>query len=143
MTRLYLAGPMTGLPQFNFPAFHEAATALRAAGYDIVSPAETDPPEVQAAALASTTGTLDANGKVGGETWGQILARDVQMIADTLDGIVFLPNWHKSRGAKLEAFVALLSGKHQFGYYVEGAAADPVRWTSTDSVRQIIRECMP
>jgi hypothetical protein len=142
MTRYYIAGPMTGIPQFNFPLFHAAAAALRAAGHEIVSPAEQDSPAVQVAAMASTDGALDADGKVAGETWGDILAKDVKLVADGIDGIIFLPDWHLSRGARLEAFVALLSGKHQFGYYVSGCA-DPIRWTSTESVRQIIRECMP
>jgi len=114
---LYLAGPMSGIPQFNFPAFHEAAANLRSQGVDIVSPAEMDSPEVQAAAMASPDGRMDANDKIAGETWGDILARDVKLIADGVSGIVFLPNWTKSRGARLEAFVAILTGKKNFYAY--------------------------
>ena len=37
MTRIYIAGPMTGYPELNFPAFHAAANSLRAQGYDAVN----------------------------------------------------------------------------------------------------------
>jgi len=134
---------MTGLPQFNFPLFHAAAAALRSEGYDIVSPAEMDSPAVKAAAAKSTDGALDAQGKIAGETWGEILARDVRVIADNVDGIVFLPDWQKSRGARLEAFVALLSGKTVYGYYVEGAQGALIRWASPAYVRAIIARNMP
>lgn len=36
----FLSGPMTGLPEFNKPAFHAAAAALRARGCRVVNPAE-------------------------------------------------------------------------------------------------------
>ena len=39
---VYLSGPMTGLPDFNRPAFHAAAAALRAQGYVVINPAEVD-----------------------------------------------------------------------------------------------------
>jgi hypothetical protein len=38
--RVYIAGPMTGLPEWNFPAFHKAAARWREAGWDVVNPAE-------------------------------------------------------------------------------------------------------
>lgn len=38
--KAYIAGPMTGKPNWNFQAFHEAARVLRAEGYDVNNPAE-------------------------------------------------------------------------------------------------------
>jgi hypothetical protein len=130
---------MTGLPQFNFPAFIAATGELRARGYDIVSPAELDSCAVRRAALNSTDGALDANGKVAGETWGEILSRDVRVVADDVDGVVFLPDWIKSRGAKLEAFVDLLSHKKYFGNYVAGE----IQWIEPIAVRNLLQDHMP
>lgn len=113
--KYYLAGPMTGIPQFNFPAFAAAANRLRQLGYDIVSPAELDDEKTKAAALASNDGA-PGSGSTNGETWGDFLARDVKLIADNVSGVVFLPGWEKSRGARLEAFVGLLCG-HHFAIY--------------------------
>lgn len=127
--RYYIAGPMTGYPQFNFPAFHTAAARLRALGFDVISPAEEDAPEVQAEAVASTDGKLDAQGKIAGHTWGDILSKDVKIVSDLVKGIIFLPGWEKSRGARLEAFVALLC-KHEFAEYcpLVGISQRPVEW---------------
>lgn len=38
--RVYVAGPMTGLKDFNYPAFNAAADALRALGYQVENPAD-------------------------------------------------------------------------------------------------------
>jgi hypothetical protein len=107
----YLAGPMTGIPQFNFPAFDDNAARLRSLGWYILSPHEQDSPAVQKAARESTDGQLDENGKIAGETWGDILARDVKLVADSVCGVLVMPGWEKSRGARLETFVAHLTGK--------------------------------
>jgi len=111
--RLYLAGPMSGYAQFNFPAFYAATDDLRARGWDIVSPAELDDEQTKADAMASANG----NPQDTKRTWGYFLARDVNIVSDQVDGIVFLPDWVRSRGAKLEAFVALLCKGHQFFQY--------------------------
>ena len=102
--RLYVAGPMTGIPQFNIPAFNAAAVALRDAGFEVISPAELDDPETYKAALASPDGAAHDVVKHG--TWGDFLARDVKLLVDDgIEAIVVLPGWQKSRGARLETFV--------------------------------------
>ena len=110
----YLAGPMRGLPQCNFPRFIEAARVLREWGYTIKSPAEMDSPATRADAMSCVAGEDRAT--YGGETPGQILSRDVLEVADHVGGIIFLPGWWLSRGAKLEAHVALDTGK-KFGFF--------------------------
>ena len=85
MKRVYIAGPMTGLPELNFPAFHAAAAALRAAGFDAVNPAE-----------------------INGDTtmpWVECMRRDIQQLV-TCDGIAMLPGWENSKGARLENHIA-------------------------------------
>lgn len=102
--KIYIAGPMTWHPQFNYPAFIEAASVLRERGYDVVSPAELDNPEDRAAALASVDGNPATY--AGSSTWGDFLSRDVKLIADGgIEGIAVLPGWQNSSGARLETFV--------------------------------------
>ena len=105
--KVYIAGPMTGIPQFNYPAFLEAADQLRAAGYEVVSPAELDDPEDRAAALGSPNGLMSEFNSASSQTWGDFLARDVKLLADDgVEAVVVLPGWERSRGARLETFVA-------------------------------------
>ncbi len=97
---------MTGIPQFNYPAFMAAAKIVRALGHEAINPAEVDDEETQAEAMASEDGML-VDGQTAGHTWGDLLARDVKLVADEVDGVVLLPGWENSRGARLEAFVAV------------------------------------
>ena len=84
-SRTYLAGPMSGLPDDNFPAFHAAAGALRAIGQVVENPAENPAP--------------------ADPTWENYLrAALTQMLR--CDSILLLPGWEESRGAKLEKYVA-------------------------------------
>ncbi len=115
MERHYLAGPMSGIPQFNFPAFKAAAEELRLTGIRVESPHELDDPATAAAAWASIDGS-PGSGAPAGQTWGDFLARDVKTVADKCDGLILLPGWSRSRGARLEAFVGVLTGKKFYTY---------------------------
>jgi hypothetical protein len=135
MTRVYLTGPMSNLPQFNFPAFDAAAAWLRREGFEVVSPTELDSAATRAACLASPDGKVIPNN----ETWADLLSRDVKIVADKVDGIVFLPHWVSSRGARLEAYVALLVGKKFFAFYM----GDKLIGVQPDFIRNELRSNMP
>ncbi len=116
----YLAGPMTGVPQDNFPLFAKATEELRANGCDIITPIELDGEAAVAAVLANPGLTFN---DAAGTTWGYVLGRDVEIIAEQCTGVVFLDGWENSRGARLEAFVAILCG-HEFGRYLAGGGIE-------------------
>ena len=117
--KYYLAGPMSWVPQFNIPLFDRASAELRANGFDVFSPAELDSDAVRAVALKSKDG--DPADVTSIETWGDMLARDVKLIADECDGgIIFLDGWEGSRGARLEAFVGVICGRSFWRYLGDG-----------------------
>lgn len=112
--KVYVAGPMTYIPQFNIPAFDQAAGDLRDRGHEVISPAELDDPWVRERELASPDGApqRDLFGP-----WGDFLARDVRQLAnDGIEAIYVLPGWEKSKGARLETFVGYLCGLSIISY---------------------------
>jgi len=117
--KYYLAGPMTGYPQFNIPLFDQVTAVLRGQGYTIVSPAERDTYETRLGALNSLTGSHDDLAIA--ETYGDMLSRDMKILADEVDGIILLPFWYNSNGARTEAYIGLMTGC-VFGYYNQGKA---------------------
>jgi hypothetical protein len=105
--KLYLAGPMTGYPLFNFPAFDEAARRGRELGFVIVSPAEID--RFIGFDEHCTIGHFEPRLADYFDTNLTIL-RDVGLIL-TCDGIALLPGWSRSKGATAEMCVARWAGK--------------------------------
>jgi hypothetical protein len=134
--RWYLAGPMSGFPQFNIPLFDLVSLHLRDQYWDVISPAELDDPEFREMCLASKTGTE----LIGDKTWGDLLARDVKIVADQVTGLILLPGWTRSRGARLETFVGLLCNKEFLWWDDTNGIARPM---SQDLVRLQLEENMP
>lgn len=129
--RIYIAGPMSGIPQLNFPAFDEAADTLRTHGYEVVSPAELDDPDYRARVMQSKTGKETYLLGV----WGDCLSRDVKLIADSgITGIVLLPGWAGSRGARLEVSIGL-ANQVSFGLY-DKRKGFPIVWQNPYAINQ-------
>lgn len=83
--RIYLSGPMTGLPDYNYPAFNAEAARLRALGYIVENPAENPLP-------------ADA-------PWHMCMRAAIRQML-TCDAVAFLTGWHESRGANVEIELA-------------------------------------
>lgn len=100
MTTLYVAGPMRGIRHYNFEAFLEAAEQLRAAGYEVICPAERDIENGFDPIERDLTGNEDLTAE--GFDLREALAWDLTQIAERCEGIAVLPGWENSRGAKAE-----------------------------------------
>ena len=99
--RVYIAGPMSGYPKFNIPAFDQAADVLRRRGFTVYSPAEIDGPVTRSQLLESEEG--DHADLPQDESWSFYLARDFRILADeNIEAIATLPGWEDSKGAGLE-----------------------------------------
>jgi len=83
---LYLAGPMRGLPGFNYPAFNAAADRLRAKGFRVHNPVDHEPQDA---------------------TVRHYVAADMTALS-RCDGIALLPGWESSVGARCELTTAVL-----------------------------------
>jgi hypothetical protein len=101
---------MRGLPEFGFGVFDAAERILTALGYECVSPASMDRDE-GFDALNKTGLTLD------GFNVYEAMKRDFAAIMEC-DGIVLLPGWETSSGAKAERVVAEAIGIRVMEYEV-------------------------
>lgn len=106
MTTLYIAGPMRGIPEFNFPAFLGAQKDLELSGFGVINPAARDIED-----------GFDYEGLTGHEDLAVIgfdlraaLAWDLHAIAVDSDGIATLEGWENSKGASAEVATAKALG---------------------------------
>lgn len=82
---LYVAGPMSGYPDSNYPAFNEAAQQLEQAGYTVCNPATV---------------------VIGTEAhYVDFIREDLRMMLDC-HGVAVLEHWWESAGARNEVQVA-------------------------------------
>lgn len=119
MKRIFIAGPMTGLPEFNYPAFDDAAHRIKLThvGANVINPADNHGRQ-----------TNLPRWKYIHQTLGQIRELAILQISTPDDAmIVVLDGWTKSPGARLEVEAA-----HQLGldiYHLE-CILDP-HWESS------------
>lgn len=92
--KVYISGPMTGLPNFNREAFDVAAVDLEAMGYQVANPASVS---------------------IENGTWGQYMREDLVMLL-RCDAVLALPGWRKSRGARIEIGLAKKLGMRIYDY---------------------------
>jgi hypothetical protein len=98
--KIYLAGPMRGKPNFNFPAFDFAADKLRQEGHRVFSPAERDRDTYGAEVENNPTG--DESKAPAGCTINDCMLADTQWICVNAEAIALLPGWEQSSGANAE-----------------------------------------
>lgn len=108
--KLYLAGPISGIPLFNFPAFHAAEESLNAKGHEVFSPARMT--EFQHGAdFASRYPTGDTiAAKCNGFDLRKAMAWNLMAICNEVDALALLPGWSKSNGTAVEIAVAKYLG---------------------------------
>lgn len=83
--KVYIAGPMTGYKDFNYPAFNIAASTLRGWGYQVENPAENNLP-------------------VSSE-WSDYMKVAIKQLV-TCDMVILLDGWQQSKGANIERNLA-------------------------------------
>lgn len=107
--KAYVFGPMTGRVNYNYEAFAQAKRELEAVGYEVQTP-------------------FDCNARVWERHFGrpfnpgvdkcdygdpllcEMFAEDIAAVC-WADVLVALPEWHLSRGGRIEAQVGLLFNK--------------------------------
>ena len=87
--KIYIAGKMTGLPDFGYPTFHAEAAHLRALGHEVMTPAENPAPPCG--------------------SWGGYMRMAIAQLVQC-DTIRLLPGWEDSSGARLEEHIAMRLG---------------------------------
>ena len=121
---VYIAGPMSNLPQFNYPAFAEAEELISECGVIVLNPTKlVNTADEYDEIMSSVDGSYELS---SGKTWSDFIIPSVKVIIDRVGSLVFLKGWQTSRGARLEAVTAMLCGKpcYTYPHLVELTAVD-------------------
>lgn len=100
---VYLAGPMTGYPEYNYPLFQRVAAELRELGAVVMSPAEHSLPM---------------------ETPRHVFMQHGFTKLLQCTDICLLPFWSLSEGASIECQVALSCGMKAWMYLIDPVPTD-------------------
>lgn len=108
--QVYLGNKMTGVPEFNFPWFHDAAAFLRnVMGWQVKNPAEKDLEQIPYEQMIVTPGYAEGDlaKYVANSTFtmSNAMEWDLPAILES-DGIVLGTEWPTSTGGRWERVVA-------------------------------------
>lgn len=90
MKKIYLAGPMTGLPKDNYPAFNHVAKQLRSDGHFVYNPAEFKYDKRKHKTFPMR----------------EAFAEYCAFLCNEADSVMLLPGWEKSLGVSAELALA-------------------------------------
>lgn len=112
--RAYIAGAMSGIPHFNYEAFHAVARRLRAHGYTVFSPAEHDLTTLGIDISKENSAGDETAAKELGFCRRRAMAEDLHWIGLHADMIAHIPGWEKSSGATAEHYAGLAVNAEMF-----------------------------
>ena len=105
---IYIAGPMRGYEEYNYPAFDRCANVLIAQGWEVVNPAQLDrdagKPMADPLSFAPDTNYEDH------EFMRKALCRDMVAICENCTAIYMMSKWENSKGAQAEWALAKAMG---------------------------------
>lgn len=104
--KIYISGPMSDLPLFNFPAFDSAAAKLRSLGHEVFNPADKDREKYGDDFLTDNTSGNLQEATAKGFNLGDALAEDCRWICKEAEAIYMLHGWEGSSGARMEHTLA-------------------------------------
>ena len=109
--KIYLAGPMRGIAEFNFPAFYRAQAQLEREGHLVFNPAAKDNERYGTDISAGNPeGREDIAASQHGFSLREALRLDLAWICAEADAIALLPGWRNSKGATAEHATAVALG---------------------------------
>jgi hypothetical protein len=109
--KVYVAGPMRGIPGFNFPAFNAATARLRAEGHEVFNPAERDSERHGVdISQGNAAGCEEIAAKEHGFDLRVALGEDLAFICAHADAVALLPGWENSKGACAERAAGIALG---------------------------------
>ena len=105
---IYIAGPMRGHDDYNYPAFDRQQKVLEQQGWKVINPAEMDRNDEK-----PINGPMQfdpENNYEDHEFMRNALKRDMVAICDDCTAIYMMSNWEISKGAKTELALAKALG---------------------------------
>jgi nucleoside 2-deoxyribosyltransferase len=107
---IYIAGPISNMPDDNYAAFEQAEILLRTLNFQPVNPHKV---YHEADELKRKATTESQRQEINKKYWADYLKKDLQEAMEC-DCVFLLPGWENSRGATLECFVLSILGKEVY-----------------------------